>query len=93
MSSRASSSQAAKTISTIILQAKALVVIKGKKKELETRNGMNGTRKSPVKTTFFRVFCICCMLAKKTYFDYISNVKTDFSVISLGHLVQLFYHP
>jgi len=49
--SRASKSQQAVTTSTIILKAKALVVIKGKKNELETKKGTNGSRKSPAIAT------------------------------------------
>jgi len=51
----ASNIQAAKTISTMILQAKALVVINGKKRELDTRNGINGTAKSPTKMARFNI--------------------------------------
>ena len=54
-SRRASSIQAAKMISMIIRKAKALVVMKGKKKELETRNGMNGKRKRPMNTIRLKV--------------------------------------
>jgi hypothetical protein len=53
---RASTAQAAATISTIILHANALVVINGKKRELETKSGTNGIIKSPIKIIPFRIF-------------------------------------
>lgn len=50
-----SANQRANTISTTILKAKALVVIKGKNNEEETRNGMNGMKKSPASTALLNV--------------------------------------
>lgn len=49
-------SHAAKTISTIILQAKALVVMNGKKRALDMRNGTKGIAKRPAKTVIFNAF-------------------------------------
>ncbi len=51
----ARTAQQAKTISTIILKAKALVVINGKKKGLETKKGMNGIAKRPTKIVFLSI--------------------------------------
>jgi hypothetical protein len=47
--------QRANITSTIILHAKALVVMKGKKREPETKKGIKGTKKSPAKMTFLRI--------------------------------------
>jgi len=47
--------QRAKTISTTILKAKALVVINGKNSEEETKNGIKGIRKRPAKIAFLNV--------------------------------------
>ena len=44
---RARIAQAAKMISMMILQVKTLVVMKGKKRDEETRNGMKGMMKRP----------------------------------------------
>lgn len=62
----------AKIISTTILQKKALGVINGKKNELDTKNGINGTAKIPDNTTRRREFfsIIPPMVAKRPYFYY-----------------------
>src|SRR4051812_31904153 len=54
-SERARSTQAAKQTSRMILKAKALVVINGKKRLEETKNGINGIIKSPTKISFFGI--------------------------------------
>lgn len=51
---RARISHAAKIISTIMRKTNALVVMKGKNKELETKKGTKGMAKRPMSTTLFK---------------------------------------
>ena len=76
LSQMAKTTQAAKTISTITLQAKALVVMNGKKKELETRNGTNGMRKSPTKIVFRRI-CLFIDNTLPVYTIQVNIVRTN----------------
>src|SRR3989344_4752673 len=71
VSTNASDNQATKIISTIILQANTLVVMNGKKKLLETRNGTNGTRKSPENTAVLNIclFIVFILSEKSSALD------------------------
>jgi hypothetical protein len=60
LSTSSSMSHAAKMISTTILHTKAFVVIKGKKRELDTKNGTNGMTNRPIKTT---ALSVCLFIA------------------------------
>src|SRR3989344_3513151 len=51
-------SHAAKTISITTRQKKALVVMNGKKSELDRRNGIKGIKKSPPKTVQLNAFLL-----------------------------------